>query len=351
MSASPRLGRRRTLAILAAAAGLPLPGAGATAVPTWEWQGDALGAAARIRLAHPDRTAARILIEGCVAELRRLEAAFSLYRTGSEISRLNLEGTLDAPSADFVALMRAAQAWGERTGGAFDVTVQPLWRLHADHFARHPGDRRGPPAAALDAARTVVDFRAISITPRRIAFARPGMAITLNGIAQGFITDRVADRLRDGGIGSTLVEMGEIAAVGTRSDGAPWSVGVPARDGTLVATLALRDRAAATSAGHATPFEPTGRFHHLFDPRTGTSANAVAGVSVVAERATTADALSTALFVTPLSEAPALLQRACDASTGVDALVQCGDARVVHLTAGRSAGALPFIPPTKGDKR
>lgn len=351
MNGTPSLGRRRSLAIFAAAGGLPMFPARASVMSTWSWQGDALGAAARIQLSHPDRDKARVLIEGCVAELRRLEAAFSLYRADSELARLNRTGFLEAPSYDFVALMRAAQAWGERTSGAFDATVQPLWRLYADHFAQRPDDGVGPPAAALATACALVDYRMVSISARRIAFAMPGMAVTLNGIAQGYITDRIADRLHDDGVDSTLVEMGEIAAIGARADGVPWSVGVPDRNGALVATLMLRNRAAATSAGHATRFDTTGRFHHLFDPRTGICANALASVTVVAERATTADALSTALFVTPIAEMQALLKRACDASAGVAVLIQSDDARVVRLTAGRSTGAFPFIPPTNGDGR
>ena len=75
------LGRRRFVAISAAAAALG-GGAPAMAVPLHVWQGTALGAMASIRLAHPDPVAARRLIEGCLAEIARLEAIFSLYRAG-----------------------------------------------------------------------------------------------------------------------------------------------------------------------------------------------------------------------------------------------------------------------------
>ena len=61
----------------------------------------------------------------------------------------------------------------------------------------------------------------------------------------------------------------------------------------LVDTLTVENAAVASSAGSATRFDEQGRHHHLFDPRTGTSANRYLGVTVVAPNATTADALST----------------------------------------------------------
>ncbi len=348
MTAARQLGRRRVLAIFAVAGGLPMWSTRSDAIPTWSWEGDALGAAARIRLCHPDKVTARVLVEDCVAELRRLEAAFSLYRADSELSRLNRDGYIDSPSRDLVDLMRQAQAWGARTRGAFDATVQPLWRLYADHFARHPDDLSGPPAPALDTARACVDYRAVDISVRRIAFARPGMAVTLNGIAQGYITDHVAARLHHGDVDATLIEMGEVAARGLRGDGSPWSVGVPDRAGGLAVTLPLRDRAMATSAGFATPFEPTQRFHHLFDPRSGACANHVGAVSVIAANATTADALSTALFATPIADAPALLRHTNAAREAAEIIVQGLDGRLHRLTAGQSTDSSISIQPKQG---
>ncbi len=94
--------RRRVLCIFGAVAGLPLlRGVGArAAAPLVTWEGTALGAPARITLAHPDREAAERLFATCVAEIRRLEALFSLHREDSEIARLNRDGVLAAPATD-----------------------------------------------------------------------------------------------------------------------------------------------------------------------------------------------------------------------------------------------------------
>ena len=82
------------------------------------------------------------------------------------------------------------------------------------------------------------------------------------------------------------------------------------------------------SSGRATRFDAAGRHHHLFDPATGRSADRCASVTVVAPRATTADALSTALAVASPATAPHLLREA-DAA----ALFVAADARSRWLRA------------------
>ena len=305
--------RRRFVAIAAAAAGLPFAAlrAGAETAHLHRWSGIALGAAAEIVLYDTDATRARRLIARCVEEIDRLEDVFSLYRPESAIRRLNRDGYLKAPPLELVALLAEARSFSERTEGAFDVTVQPLWHLYAAHFARPDADPRGPAEAEHARAQALVDYRAVEIEPGEVRFARPGMAITLNGIAQGYITDRVATLLQDAGMGDVLLDIGEVRALGRHPDGRPWSVGIrrAAEPETIARTLTLSDRAVATSAGIASVFEPSGRHHHLFDPATGRPARAAGQVSVIAPRATVADALSTALAVSSPAQAAAFAAR------------------------------------------
>ena len=189
--------------------------------------------------------------------------------------------------------------------------MQPLWQLYARHFAARPGDPDGPDSRALEAARGLVDYRAIDLGGE-VGYRQAGMAVTLNGIAQGYITDRVADLLRDAGFERVLVQLGETFAGLPPEPGAPWRVGVPdpAEPGTLLATLELSELALATSSGLGTPFDAQGRHHHLFDPASGHSASRYRSVSVIAARATVADALSTALAILPPERAATCLRAA-----------------------------------------
>ena len=279
------LTRRRALGLLAAAAGLPLAlHASRTTAEVVTWRGRALGAPATLVLHHPDRPAAERLLAACAAELDRLESILSLYRPSSALSELNRTRALAAPPPELVAILGDCRAFHDLTAGAFDPTVQPLWRLYAEHF-QQGGAPSGPSPEAIAAARAAVGIDAVHASHARIVLTRPGMALTLNGIAQGWISDRIVELLRDAGVTSTLVDMGEIRGLGPD----PWSVGIAGTD----TVLALTDRAVATSAPAGFAFDPAGRFTHIIDPRTGATPRRYARVTVTAPTAAEADALST----------------------------------------------------------
>lgn len=299
------LTRRRMIVIAASAAGSAFLAGVRTAAAgeAVRWRGSALGAQASIEIYHPDRTEAERLVERCVLDVRRLEQQFSLYRADSAISTLNRTGVLVSPDADMVALLQASLQFSDLTGGAFDPTVQPLWQLYADHFASERPDREGPSPRKLAEALAKVGRSGLLVNEDRVALVRRGAAVTLNGIAQGYATDRVVERLRGAGLSTTLVNMGEIRAIGAGPEGTPWRVGLADADrpGVLTETVDLVDRAVATSAGAGFRFDSKGRFTHLFDPATGRSPLRYSTVSVIAPTATEADALSTAFSLMPLS--------------------------------------------------
>ncbi len=291
--------RRRFIGVAAAAtAAALLPGAARAREPLHVWNGVALGARASLRLHHPDEAEAQRLIDRCVSEIGRLERAFSLYRPDSVLSALNTRGEVQAPPLDFVRLLGDCRRFSAETGGAFDITVQPLWRLFARHFSSPDADPAGPPADAVAEAAALADWHALRVEAGRVSFDRPGMEATLNGIAQGFITDRVADFLRSEGLEHVLIDLGETRALGPRPDGRPWRAGIadPAAEAALAARLDLEAGALATSAPTGFAFDPAGRFHHLIDPRIGGPRAGYRSVSVLAPEATTADALSTAFM-------------------------------------------------------
>jgi thiamine biosynthesis lipoprotein len=186
------------------------------------------------------------------------------------------------------------------TRGAFDPTVQTLWELYAKHFLRSGADATGPSESEVRAVVARVGYRKLLVSGDRIAMPN-GTAVTLNGIAQGYITDKVVDLLRARGIEHSLVDMGETRVIGTRPDGLSWDVGIadPDEPTRIAAMLPLVNRAVATSGAYGFRFDPTGRFNHLFNPATGACACLYGSVTTVADRATAADALSTAFSLMP----------------------------------------------------
>jgi thiamine biosynthesis lipoprotein len=335
------LTRRRAIRIVAAAAGLPLMIAAvrATAPPGqfFSWQGEVLGAWSELTLWHTDAALAQRTILQVRGEIARYERIFSLYEADSEISRLNAAGTLSKPSPELRGLVEESQRFSVLSGGAFDISVQPLWRLYEAHFWSHSDVQLDIAARASDVARDLVDFRRIETGSARIAFARAGMGITLNSVAQGFITDAIADLLRNEGFASAVVDLGEFRTLGRHPDGRPWRLGI--RDALAASgvarTVELEDMALAVSGGYGTTFEPTGRFHHIFDPHTGASANTLADAAVIGPRATAANGLSTAICVAGEERAAALLA----ACPGTRAILTRPDGTSVTIAPGAAAAA------------
>jgi len=289
--------RRRFLQIIAATSvsGLGMIRAGAAenaAIQSWE--GEALGADVSITLSGLDRYRAERLLRSCRQEIARLERIWSLYRPNSSLSRLNANGALANPPVELTALLDTCRKLFVLSEGRFDPTIQPLWRLYAETYGnvRSP---RAPEAPEVAARHTVIGFDAVSWSEHRVQFAKSGMAMTLNGIAQGFITDRIAAILRGGGATHALVNVGEYASIGRHPEGRAWQVGIqdPRNAGDIVDIMELVDQSVATSGAYGGRFGDSG-VNHLIDPRTGRSPERYLSVSVRNESATLADGLSTA---------------------------------------------------------
>lgn len=276
-------------------------GTGASA-DTTVWRGIALGADAELRIIHPDAVFAQNMVTRSIAELRRLENTFSLYQHDSALSRLNRDGVLNNADTDLLILLNEAAHYAALTGGAFDPTVQTLWELYASHFAQHGTSSDGPSEAAVELALQRVNVAGISLSDTQISL-QPGMKVTLNGIAQGYITDRVTDLLRNAGLDRALVDMGEIRGLNKNNAAPAWRAGLkdPQAPEKLLDTVLLNNDALSTSGSYGTWLDDTGRYTHLFNPKTGESPRLYQSVSVLAPRATTADALSTAFSSMPVS--------------------------------------------------
>jgi thiamine biosynthesis lipoprotein len=287
----------------------------------------ALGTQVSLAVLHADGEIACRAAAAAMAEIQRVEVVMSIYRPESQLSRLNRCGILERPDPYLIEILGAVQAISKQSAGAFDATVQPLWTLYAEAAKAgglpHPSD-------VADALQKV-DWRRVEFSPRRVRLHGKGTAVTLNGIAQGFAADQAADALRRFGIEHALINSGEFAALGNKSDGRAWTVGIqhPRREDAYAAIARLRGRCLATSGDYATRFSDDYRFNHLFDPHTGRSPDHFASVSIAAPTATQADALSTAVYVLGPEKGLDLVR----SIPGADALFVFGDGRML-ATAG-----------------
>ncbi|MCE7997610.1 MAG: FAD:protein FMN transferase [Rhodobiaceae bacterium] len=304
------MSRRRCLALFASAAALPLTAEAATTdSPTW--QGTAMGGDVSIRLEGFSAAESAELTKLAVSELDRLEDVFSLYRPSSALSKLNRDGVCSEAPEELIAALKFCRNLYEKSGRAFDPSVQKLWESYE--------------AGKSDLAEvlTLVDFDRVHVSGSDVILP-VGMALTLNGIAQGIATDGITALMRKAGARHTLINLGEFRALGPKLDGSAWRVGL--RDPSAIwrtsDVVHLRSGALATSAGSGHRFR---NGHHLFDPRSGQSAQHFDSVSVVAPTATLADGLSTALYVLPLERARQMVSQ----YDNVAARFTCADGRII----------------------
>lgn len=306
--------RRRFLRICAASAALGAigPMAKASEPVTSTWRGMVFGGLASIELRHSDHARVRRVLPMAMAEIERLGSIMSLYRADSALVQLNRQGHLGAAPADLVSVLSRARALGDLSQGRFDVSVQPLWQVYAEHFSAPRPDPAGPDPDLVRRRAESVDYRSLEVEASAVRLARPGMAVTLNGIAQGYITDRIVDLLKNEGFEHVLADLGELRALGRAAVDRPWRTIIrnPLSGHDDGIEIELGNQALATSGSYGFRFDAAGRFHHLFDPRSGTCPQRYASVSVLAPDATTADALATACNLMPPDSIKDLLKAA-----------------------------------------
>ena len=255
----------------------------------------AFGTTVRVALFETDSARAAAAIDAALHELRAVDSLMSIYDERSQVFQLNRDGELAHPDPRLLVVLDQARALSLATRGAFDITVQPLWRAYREATQ---ANGRPLPGVALRAGAKV-GLRRVQAGPQSVRFSRPGMQLTLNGLAQGYAADLALASLRARGISDALVDAGEFAALGGKAGQGPWRVGVadPREAGMLAASLALDGRCVATSGDYAASFTPDFVHHHIFDPATGESPQELASVTVVAPSAMLADGLSTAFMV------------------------------------------------------
>lgn len=290
-------------------------------------ESQALGASVRLTVFHPHEATAARALDDAFAELDSIESVLSLYRPTSDICRLNAAGQLAHADPALIEVVQFAQHLSRHTDGAFDITVQSLWKAYAKASAAGAPPSDSDLRAALD--RT--GWERVKVVGNRVRLEGNGTEITLNGIAQGYAADKVADVLRRHGILSALIDTGEINSIGHHAEKPNWTVGIrhPRATDAYLDLASLNGRCLATSGDYETRFGEGYENHHLIDPKTGRSPRGLSSITIAAPSAMEADGWSTALFMMQPEEA----LRRIEHLSSIDGLLVTKDGKVM-----RSAG-------------
>lgn len=264
-------------------------------------------------------TSLRAAAEEALDEIERLESRLSLFRSSSDISRVNALAASEPVRVEpqvFQLLLRARKLHQE-SSGAFDITIAPLMRC----WGFTGGTGHMPDPGAIEEAREKVGMNHVILNDDdcTVRFLRPGMMLDLGGIGKGFGVECAAEILLENGVTSALLHGGTstICAIGKPPDEDSWKVAieppastvdrtervssqseVPSPETDLLLTVvSLKDEAMSVSGAHGKFFtEGAATYGHVLDPRTGRPAVGAALSAVILKSATETDALSTALL-------------------------------------------------------
>ena len=304
--------RRRLLGAIGGVGALALAGCGERvhssmrASAALQFAGETMGTTYQVKIAGATRSTSRLehLAGDVQAALSGVDRGMSLYRTDSELMRLNRHPALiPLPlSRDLFEVLTAGQRVAELSGGAFDISVASL--VHVWGFG--PEKRKVvPDAGRVRAGRAAVDYRSLRLDPatRTASKALAALQADLGGIAKGYGLDLAARVLEAAGVEHYMIEVGgEVRTRGHNAAGLPWQIGIEEPDAVpqrARRVVPLSGRSMATSGDYRIYFELQGRrYSHEIDPRTAAPiAHGLASVTVIADDCVHADALATALIV------------------------------------------------------
>ena len=269
-------------------------------------------------------------------EIERIEGLFSAFKYDSQVSAINAlkPGELLALSDEAFRIIKKSVDYSAKTGGAFDITVKPLVDLW--DYTLSAGTV--PAKERLTAILGSVGSKRIVLDPARrtISFPAEGMGIDLGGVAKGYAADRAIDVLLKNGIHNAIVNCGgDMYCLGRKSKDELWKVGIqhPRRKDRTIMELSIQDKAIVTS-GDYERYTMVGdtRFSHILDPRTGWPiGDTVMSATVIADDATAADMLATALCVVGIDGLKII-----ESTKGADAILvlKDGDGFKVEMTKG-----------------
>jgi thiamine biosynthesis lipoprotein len=266
-----------------------------------------MGTFARVVVIAKDSDDAGKCIESAFAQINKVDDSMSDYKSDSEISRVNREGFRKAvklSQSTYDVLQRSIE-FSELTDGAFDITVGPLVELFREAKEKNVLAEQDE----IDDAKSKVGFEKLKLDNenRTVQFTVEGMQLDLGGIAKGYAVDKAVETMQSRGAISGMVDLGgDIRCFGAPLKGRDhWVIGLQnpdiGRDSAgpeVLLKLKMTNGAIATSGDYQQYILIEGkRYSHIIDRKTGTSSEGLSSVTIIADNATNADALATAVSI------------------------------------------------------
>jgi len=246
-----------------------------------------------LRSRNPEKDA-----KAAIDEVKRIDALMSATRAKSDISKINSSkaGKKIKISPEVSSLIELSLYISEKTGGAFDITINPVSELW-DITSLKPSV---PHDVRIREALSKVNYKDIDLDAKNntVMLKKEGMSINLGAIAKGYAADRVAKLLKDRGVSEAIVDLGgNVYVIGREK-----TVGIQTpfkTRGEYFTTCTVSDKSVVTSGAYERYFKENDRiYHHILNPSDGYPASSgIQSATVISESSALADGLTTAFYV------------------------------------------------------
>jgi thiamine biosynthesis lipoprotein len=272
-----------------------------------ELQGATMGTVYHIKYLDAE---ARNFQTGIDSLLEVFNQSLNHYLPDAEISQFNRQDSFRFVLPYFYPVLQKSEEVYQKTKGAFDPTVAPL--INAWGFGPEGGQL--PDSLQVDSLLQLVGFHHIRFTENYVVKDTPHVQLNFSAIAKGYGIDVVAVYLQQQGIQHMMVEIGgEVRCQGVNQVGEPWRIGIdsPVEEGDMMATVAVKDKALATSGNYRNYYIKDGKkYTHTINPQTGYPVqHNLLSATVFANDCMTADAYATAFMVLGLEESKKILNQ------------------------------------------
>ncbi|MFB5946970.1 FAD:protein FMN transferase [Albibacterium profundi] len=241
--------------------------------------------------------------------LEQIDYSMSLYVPNSLITQFNKSSKAGKLDAHFSNVLQKAFLISKDTKGIFDITVEPL--LDAWGFSAVRRDSL-PTKEKIDSLLPFVGMGKLKLEGNRLVKKQAAVQINVNGIAQGYTVDVLADFLKEHGIRNFFIELGgEIRAEGRKPDNSQFMIGIEGPLEKGISKVGIKHRIylenmAVTTSGGYNQFvrEDDKQYIHILNPTTGFPIESdILSITVLAKDAITADGYDNALMAMGMNEA------------------------------------------------
>ena len=275
------------------------------------------------------------ILDKVFTKVKELESTLSINENGTLVDKINESAGIEPVKVDYdtYTVIKKGLEYAKLSNGLFDISVGPIVKLWNIGLP----EAKVPTEEEIDSRIPLVGYSDVELNDEEntVFLKRQGMMIDLGGVAKGYTADVISDILTEEGVKSAIIDLGgNIFAHGLKVDGSTWRIGIqnPFSDrGDIIGTITVKNKSIVTSGIYERYIEKDGiKYHHILSPKTGYPyENEIAGITIISDKSSDGDALSTSVFAMGVEEG----MKFVNTQEGIDAIFVTKDNKI-YITDG-----------------